>query len=405
MSRYFIQAADVLFFKDGREVAPGSEYSAASVFPPNPGTIYGALRSCLLSLNKQADFDKKNFGIANTQIGKIVGTQHKKWTLKLSNFRLGRQTENKYNALFRLPLDVLQRKKPDYEKGEQDEILCSNLKDRSAIGLKSNAPGSFLKTSWFVHQEGSFFEHEPAFITENLFYNYLIDDLKTNSDAHSLRDHLLKQIKKPNSDNQEPFLSEPRMGIVINDESHTVEEAKLFTTPFIRPSKDIGFLIDLNIDSEHLPDNTKLRLGGDGKIAVLNRIEKHQLRSDNDMRLKKKLTAAETLKLVLTTPAVFKKGWLPDGIDPDSGKGEMNGVSVTLRGVVLGKYENLGGWDVSENRPKMTRRAVPAGSIYYFSTPDPQRAFERLHKQSICAKEDAKQGLGITYIGVKNNYV
>ena len=401
MSRYFIQAADVLFFKDGREVAPGSEYSAASVFPPNPGTIYGALRSCLISLNKQSDFDEEDFGLADTQLGNIIGTQHVKGILKLINFRLGQQTDNNYKALFKLPLDVLQRKKPDYEKGEQDEILCSSLKDRSAIGLKSNAPGSFLKTSWFVHQEGSFFEHEPAFITENLFYDYLIDDLKTNSDDHSLRDHLLKQIKKPDSDKQEPFLREPRMGIVINDESHTVEEGKLFTTPFIRPRKDIGFLIDLNIDSKHLPDNTKLCLGGDGKLAVLSQVENHQLLSNNDMRLKEKLTAAETLKLVLTTPAVFKKGWLPDGIDPDSGKGEINGAPVSLRGAVLGKYQNLGGWNVAKNHPKMTRRAVPAGSIYYFTTPDPQRAFERMHIQSICAEEDAKQGLGITYIGVK----
>ena len=401
MSSYFIEAADVLFFKDGREVAPGSEYSAASVFPPNPCTIYGALRSCLLSLNKQADFDEEDFGIADTQLGNIVGTQHEKGILKLINFRLGQQTDNNYKALFKLPLDVLQRKKPDYEKGEQDEALCSSLKDKSSIGLKSNVPGSFLKTSWFVYQEGSFFEHEPAFITENLFCDYLIDDLKTNSDAHSLRDHLLKQIKKPDSDKQEPFLREPRMGIVINDESHTVEEGKLFTTPFIRPRNDIGFLIDLNIDSEHLPNNTKLRLGGDGKIAVLSQVENHQLHSNNDRTLRNKVIEAKTLKLVLTTPAVFKRGWLPDGIDPDSGKGELNGVAVTLRGAVLGKYENLGGWNVAENQPKMTRRAVPAGSIYYVTTPNPQKAFERLHKQSICAEKDAKQGLGITYIGVK----
>jgi len=396
MTRYFIEAADVLFFKDGREIAPGSEYTAASIFPPNPGTVYGALRSSLLALQENSDFSKDDFGISGTDTAKYAGQKNSKGDLVIKNFLLARRDENKISPLFRLPLDVLNRKKPDYSRGEKDEIHMISIRTGSSVGIKSNMPLAHLQMPWIVHEEGSFFEHTPSFINEKHFYDYLKGEIGTSDDENSLASELLGD----NDSSTEPFVKEPRIGIGISSETQTVEEGKLFTTPFIRLQKDIGFWIELNLEDKQLPDRTKLRLGGDGKIAMLNAISENP-ETDFDLELKKKVQQASILKLVLTTPVVFKNGWIPDGIDLKTGEGKINDVTVKLLGSAIGKYQNMGGWNVAHNHPKATHRAVPAGSVYYVSVKEPSEAFEKIHKNSICMDLDnRKQGLGITYLGV-----
>src|SRR5690625_502007 len=131
MTRYFIEAADVLFFKDGREIAPGSEYSAASIFPPNPGTLYGALRSAMIALENESDFRKSDFGLDGTDTGKLVGSKTNMGSLIIQSYALAKKGKNRIEPLYVLPQDVLVRKKPDYDKGEKDEALISKLYDGS----------------------------------------------------------------------------------------------------------------------------------------------------------------------------------------------------------------------------------------------------------------------------------
>lgn len=395
MSRYFIEAADVLFFKDGREIAPGSEYSAASVFPPHPGTLYGAIRSALLAQDENTDFSKSDFGNLNKQVQELVGSWTEKGELYISDYSLAYNNNGQPEPLFRLPCDVLKRKKPDKDKGEREEVHMSKPFTVSSAGIRSNQPLSNGNATWFYHQEGAVFEHDTAFITEEQFYAYLTCDLGSRDQSSSLSCELLNEAKEK----EQEFKKEPRMGIVISRKTHTVEEGKLFTTPFIRPRKDIGLLVELNVDLDVLPDQTKLRLGGDGKMALLNETQHHggkQL----DESLGEKVVKSSRIKMVLTTPAVFEKGWIPDGLD-ESGRGQINGVEVQLEGASLGKHEIIGGWDVANKHPKKSRRAVPAGSVYYLTTDAPGQAFAQIHRKSICGNDDdRKQGLGITYIGV-----
>src|SRR5690625_3877500 len=95
------------------------------------------------------------------------------------------------------------------------------------------------------------------------------------------------------------------------------------------------------------------------------------LESYCDVELETKVQQASILKLVLTTPVVFKNGWIADGIDLKTGEGKINDVTVKLLGSAIGKYQNMGGWNVAHNHPKATHRAVPAGSVYYVSVKEP----------------------------------
>ena len=47
-TRLFLEPEDVALFRDGRSFDAGSDHRARSLFPPNPSTVLGALRSKLL---------------------------------------------------------------------------------------------------------------------------------------------------------------------------------------------------------------------------------------------------------------------------------------------------------------------------------------------------------------------
>ena len=110
--------------------------------------------------------------------------------------------------------------------------------------------------------------------------------------------------------------------------------------------------------------------------------------------------------LVLVSPAPFQQGWLPDGIN-QGGVGTLGGIEVQLVGASIGRFKHIGGWNIVFNRPKPTRRAVPAGSVYFFrfasnsvSEKDVNALFEAVFGRSVCARpDDQKLGLGLGYIG------
>lgn len=398
MSNWFIQPADVLFFRDGREIAPGSEYSAASVFPPNPQTLYGAVRSSLLSQQSNTDFESNDFGDIPQAVKDIVGTKRATGTLRIEEFSLAIHKDGKAEALYRLPLDVLKRKKAPEN---QEAVVHTRPADLSGYGIRSNAPGMVSGLNWLTNQEGAFFEYQPVFIRETQFQEYLLGKIG-NVDE---RDTLAYYLTHLEAGKFSPyFVKEPRMGIVINDESRTVEDGRLFTTPFIRMNADagVGFLAAFNLEDGQISANQLIRLGGDGKLASMIPVENNR-KAFND-KLKKALMNENRFKAVVTSPAIFKEGWIPDGIDPETGKGTLNGIQVTLTGTTVGRYTTIGGWNVAENKPKPAHRAVTPGAVYYFETASPLigEDIDRLHGKSICTgpnNDFQKQGMGIIQLG------
>lgn len=78
---------------------------------------------------------------------------------------------------------------------------------------------------------------------------------------------------------------------------------------------------------------------------------------------------------VLTSPARFKRGWLPDFIEPD-GTGEFpeTSVRVRLRAAAIDRPLAYSGWDLQAGRagdragggPRATRLFARPGSVYFF---------------------------------------
>ena len=112
------------------------------------------------------------------------------------------------------------------------------------------------------------------------------------------------------------------------------------------------------------------------------------------------------VKWVLLTPVLWTRGWLPDFVEavppekewnvllssrpaerPPRKEGESRmdyrkrtaGVPITARLVAarIGKPQPISGWKLQGTGggvPRATRLLVPAGSVYYFETPDEESA-------------------------------
>jgi CRISPR-associated protein Cmr3 len=147
-------------------------------------------------------------------------------------------------------------------------------------------------------------------------------------------------------------------------------------------------------------------LGGERRLAEW-RGEKNEKKGWSPSE---KPDGAARLRMVLATPAIFSKGWLPGWIDENSLEGVIPGSSVAVRLVsaVLGRWKPISGWNYEKGKhgPKPLRRMVPAGSVYLFEiigNREGGRLFdwETLWLRSVCDDEqDRKDGFGSALWGI-----
>jgi CRISPR-associated protein Cmr3 len=124
---------------------------------------------------------------------------------------------------------------------------------------------------------------------------------------------------------------------------------------------------------------------------------------------------AAGLRLVLATPALFAKGWLPGWLDDrlEGTPPHGSGLKLKLRGVALDRWGALSGWDMRPDKPhpshqggaaRSTRRLVPAGAVYWFeilANTGAANIAERLWLASVCdAENDRRDGFGLALPGV-----
>jgi CRISPR-associated protein Cmr3 len=110
-----------------------------------------------------------------------------------------------------------------------------------------------------------------------------------------------------------------------------------------------------------------VKLGGEGKIAKLEEVCEVMPEIKVEAR-------SDYFKLYLATPSIFKNGWLPEWINPNTMEGAFifrdKKIKVKLLTAAVRKFVTTGGYgydtEVEEHRPREMRYAVPAGSVYYF---------------------------------------
>jgi CRISPR-associated protein Cmr3 len=344
---------DTLFFRAGKPFTAGEDTYAEIVFPPYPSVLYGAIRSFAIAQRGKLSA-LYNGGYPD------IGTDKTKGTLSIK----GPFVVKEGIICLPAPLDSVKT---------EDGLRSLELSKDNAISVSDYPMPYILK-----YREDK--KVEPP---DGLFI-----------DAISFKDYLKGKRKRFNPV-KDIYMIEPK--ISIKRERRTTEEGFLCRIPFIRMETDTSLVCEINGISE-LANEGILKLGGEGKGARFEEIIDDPLKSIKELKLD---FSNKLFKLYLATPAIFNKGWLPHWIDEDTLEGEFGGIKLKLLTAAIGKPVPIGGWDMANNRPKPMRKAVPAGSVYYFEVVQnvsSEKLKECFHLKSI-SDLNPEEGFGVSILG------
>lgn len=307
-----ITALDNLYFGDGRPFTMGDDSWAYSIFPPHPSTVYGMLRSVYYIHNNctsREEIDKA------TQKFKILYYGLEKYN-----------NQNKTGErLFPLP--------KDYVVTKNDGAMPLELKKNDNLTSNYNLSHKLLFN-------GGKATNEPNhYIAEKQFIAYLKGESITES-----------------VDLNKFTMLEPEIGINRNIHSHITEN--LYRIPFIGLCADSNGETIINMLVGHegidLPENSINRFGGEGKI-----VHYESFYTDNAYGIEELngdfKDNTDIIKMHIATSGIFEQGWRPNVLN-----------DVEIIAAAIGTPHSIGGWDFVERKPKPMRKAVPAGSVYYF---------------------------------------
>ena len=205
-----------------------------------------------------------------------------------------------------------------------------------------------------------------------------------------------------------------RVHVGINPGTGASEDSLLFSTTGLdfrrKEEGEKGRLLQMAIALEaetsdttytqylrHLPPLHPL--GGERRLAEW-KLESEEVKG---WKAPEGLNAAPRLRMILATPAIFSKGWLPGWIDETTLEGTVpnSDVKVKLISAVVGRWIPISGWNYAGKRgPKPLRRMAPAGSVYFFERLDGSIDGEKLWLRSVCDDpQDQNDGFGAALWG------
>ncbi len=352
---YFINPLDVLMLRGNKLFGDAGSYGE-SVMPPLPSVVAGAVRSALLA-HRGVDLDRFAKGEIEDP---DLGTPARPGSFAVTAFgvarrRLNRDSESEHlvEPLFPLPADLVASKGNGTIKvsriqpgppGIYPGIASSAQLPRLAILAerkrnKSERGHWLTSTAWHSYLEGGAVDSGELVAETNL------------------------------------WKVETRIGIGLDAERRHASDGQLFTTQAVafccaKPDIstvstassdelrfDVGFFVG-TIGAD-MPDDLSLRFGGDGRAALAQRATITMPRPDCH-----RIVEQGRCRIVLTSPGIFAKGWLPTGMT-DDGHFALGGVTGKLCSAAVPRHGVISGFDLAKGKPKPALRVAPAGSIYW----------------------------------------
>lgn len=184
----------------------------------------------------------------------------------------------------------------------------------------------------------------------------------------------------------ESLPNEQRTHVAISNETFASDEGKLFQTSGL----DFGAPRRLtNADSKEktahngwsdqclgfwVQSDAKLKsdlvtFGGERRLSQLSLLPEGNNPTQANTELATQVRAAKGIKLTFLTPAIFANGYLPAWLDQNSLEGEVphsGGLRVKLKACAIERWQAVSGFDLKEWKPKVMRKAVAAGAVYWF---------------------------------------
>ncbi|GIQ66998.1 CRISPR-associated protein Cmr3 [Paenibacillus cisolokensis] len=385
MSRHtlFIQPLEPLMLRDGRPfgATPGAE--ARSLDQITPGVLAGSLRTMLgKELHRSNVGDLQNSPIYRSDV---------RGPLYMWGERL----------FFPMPQDVevYERKRADgsrevYVAGRRP---CRPPEDRSKLGfLGTGTTGLHEERLWPVMTNASAkpFRPAPAFISKEWMIRWLCEEADEEQWTEAIQDWLNhrrepQSNRSPEKDSdhfREPFVRETRVHTSINAEKYVAQDQELYSTEYVTLPSDVSIVASIDTpDDCPWPEevNGIHSFGGRRRLAYFQELyDQQEIWACPERILQvvdRHARTSETtyLRMVLTTPAYFSKGWIPGWLNEELKSADKDkfsklfGVDLTLELVwaCLPRWQPVSGWSYSarraHRREKAVRRMAPAGSVYF----------------------------------------
>ena len=361
--KYRITPYDPLVMRDARPFGAGSRMHSLDWIPQTASA--GAVRTVLWKASANTD-------ISALRSVKVQGV-----------FPLFRG-----DMYFPRPLDIVA------SKGEIFRVRPLDIKDfpegsGTDMPLKGLMPCALDKDGEFKPDKLSpFWSRKLMAKWLNDSRDFTLDDAETlSAPAHDERTHASII---------------PETGAAGNDSA----DGRLFTTTGLDFLHNDGGLslgqLSIDIGTDALPERFTAPLGGERRLAGFTRSDEDDALWSYPEGLPQKYTAGETFRLVLATPAIFAQGWLPGWLSIGGLEGEFPGTraKVQLLSAVTGRWQAVSGWDCGKGEHKPMRRAVPAGSVYFFRVLEGEISAADVWLKPVCDDiQDINDGFGLGLTG------
>ncbi len=368
-----LEPLDILFFRDNRPFSAGEDFYAESTLP-SPLTVFGAIGNYIL---QKTGTDLKKF-----------------FTSKGNDPVLGEYDNNlsKTNLRIKGPFFLINERV--YFHPPANLFYINGL-------LKFLTPRENIDYEWDIELPlkpieipGGDFEPVECFISEDYVNRYLTKNL----------------IFIPEVGKDKLYFEERRFGHKLSRKTMAVERGFLYSVGYLRfidkleskkyeKSKIVVF-VD-GIEDTFFTDET-IFIGGERKIAFLEKIDKNL--SFPEEEIVEKAKEGRRFFLYFVTPSIFSKGFYRE-----TWPQEFQNVGARLVGIAVNKPLYLSGWrrtGVSSGYPRPIRKAVPAGSVYFFECDNKfsevgfRKLYDKYNFNGSLSEEYPCAGFGIALIGV-----
>ncbi len=348
MNAHFLEPLDVLFLRGNRLFGDAGSYGESMV-PPWPSAAAGAVRSAVLV--------RDGIDLAAFARGKAdhasIGNRDAPGDFRVTGFQLawhGPEGEGALERLYPLPADLVAT------RDEKGEITLHPLSPTQPVeGIESSGVTVLLPV---MSQAERAKPVAGLWLTEGGMRAWLASELPDT--GHLVESGQLWRLDE-------------RVGIGMDRDTRRADDGKLFTMQAVALRPGVGFVA--TVEGDGLADGTLVRLGGDGRGAVVRNIEAADPGADLET-----LSGVGRCRIVLSTPGIFSSGWRPFDCDAE-GRFDFMGVRGRLVCAAVPRAEVVSGWDLARWQPKPAQRTAPAGSVYWIedleTTPDALRRLAR----------------------------
>ncbi len=342
--RVLLEPNDVLMFRESKPYTAGEAHLARSTLPL-PQAVTGALRSAILL--------KSNF---SDDVKEFVGCGKDEPEFEILGYFLFRNEE-----LFPTPLDIAKA------KGVDGYFFVRPMK----------WGGKFIFSGKSIH-----FKSVGGYLSLGDFVRYLKGGLKEDELEDVVENELIKR--------------DSRVGIKLGDGKVT-EETYFYKVEFLS-FNDTGISVWLGENGkrvrELLGESGLLKLGGEGRFARFRFEDSNPLHIFEDAWGDIRDEIKRCFKLYVATPLLIKS---EDKFTWDV-KHSLSRLGIAVESIypLVGNPISFSGWDYAKKKPKPTRYAVPAGSVYFVE-------FEgelNLDRPYVKLGELTKLGYGLCFVGV-----